>query len=183
MKIIIRVDGNEIIGLGHLTRCTALAEILRNVFKIVFVFKEAPEFNVSSIKKMGFDTVKIELEENWHNMINPGDIIVLDGYQFDVEDHIQLKNLGAKLVCIDDLHDKPFDADLIINHAPGIKKTDYVAKEYTNFALGVEYSLLRSEFLSAAKNKRKIKDEIQNAFVWVGGADFKSISEKVVKPL
>lgn len=181
MKVIFRTDGGKKIGLGHLMRCYALAEILQNDFSIIFVLKETPEVNASSMK--GFETLKIVSEEDWYHIIEPGDIAVLDGYQFNFDQQVQIRKLGAKLVCIDDLHDKPFDADLIINHAPGIKKSDYEAKEYTDFALGIGYALLRPEFLSAAKEKRKNRNKITNGIVCFGGADLKSFTVKVADAL
>ena len=42
-------------------------------------------------------------------------IVVLDGYHFDTNYQTKIKQKGCKLVCIDDLHDKHFVADIIIH--------------------------------------------------------------------
>ena len=42
-KVYIRTDGSPEIGLGHLTRCIALAYMLKKDFAITFVCKEIPE--------------------------------------------------------------------------------------------------------------------------------------------
>ncbi len=59
-------------------------------------------------------------------------IVVLDGYHFGTNYQKQIKLKGAKLVCIDDMHDKEFVADLIINHIPRITPQDYNVQPFTN---------------------------------------------------
>jgi spore coat polysaccharide biosynthesis predicted glycosyltransferase SpsG len=100
---------------------------------------------------------------------------VLDGYSFDTEYQKQIKAKRCKLVCIDDMHDKEFYADLIINHAPGIVPGDYKAQIYTQFALGLDYVLLRPSFLEQAKNER-IFEKIETLLICFGGSDFKNLT-------
>ena len=52
----IRVDGSSIIGTGHIIRCIALAEELKNSFKkIIFLTKQDSGILIDIIKKNGFD--------------------------------------------------------------------------------------------------------------------------------
>jgi len=68
-KVIIRVDGNSKIGLGHLYRGIALAEILKDKFVIEFVTKT--NTTISPIQDAGFDyifipeNVEFNEEHNW----------------------------------------------------------------------------------------------------------------------
>jgi len=168
--IIIRADGNSQIGLGHLIRCFALAQMLRNDFEITFYCKEIPDTILANLKDNGLGCCKIKEEDEFLSQLNVNKIVVLDGYQFNTNYQKQIKTYGTKLVCIDDMHDKEFVADLIINHAPGITFEDYKVQPYTRFALGLEYSLLRPEFLKQAIKERRI-EKIDSILICFGGSD------------
>ena len=73
-------------------------------------------------------------------------MVVIDGYQFDTEYQQKVKKSGASLVCLDDLHNQHFVADIIINHAPGVDPGKYSAEPYTQYLLGPSYALLRPAF-------------------------------------
>lgn len=177
--IFFRVDGSPKIGLGHLMRCIALAHMLKNDFNITFVCKEISEKIKNELVESDFSLLEID-ESVFFNLIKPKDIVVLDGYHFDTAYQKKIKTKGVKLVCIDDLHNKEFVADLIINHAPGVKSGDYKAQPYTQFALGVEFALLRPIFLEQAKKVRKIV-KTETVFICFGGSDYKNFTESTLK--
>lgn len=179
-KVVFRVDGSLTIGMGHLIRCLALALMLKEEFEITFFCIEVPEILEKEIIDTGFAFVKIKNEDNFLELINKLNIVVLDHYGLGTDNQKKIKEIGCKLVCIDDLHDKEFFADLIINHAPGIKEEDYIAQGYTQFALGLDHVLLRPAFLQQAKKPRVI-EKINTVFICFGGADFKNLTEKVLK--
>jgi UDP-2,4-diacetamido-2,4,6-trideoxy-beta-L-altropyranose hydrolase len=178
-KIFIRADGNTKIGLGHLTRCMALAKMLNHDFQIIFVSKEIPEHCLKQIQHSLFGFNKIESENDFFNKLKPEDIVIIDGYHFDTDYQKRIKRLRCKLVCIDDLHDKEFVADLIINQAPGISPSDYSAQPYTQFALGLDYVLLRPVFLEQAKKERKVK-KTETILICFGGSDIKNLTESTL---
>lgn len=179
-KVYIRADGNAQIGLGHLVRCIALAHMLKDDFNLHFVCKEVPESMVQDILLYGFGFTRIEEEGSFLALLESNDIVVLDHYDLDSNYQKSIKDKGCKLVCIDDLHNKVFFADLIINHSPGIVPEDYQAQTYTQFALGLEYSLLRPAFLKAAKQKRLI-EKIETVFICFGGADLLNLTKKTLR--
>jgi len=182
-QVLIRVDGNAQIGLGHVVRCIALAQMLKDEFQIHFISKEIPKSIIGDIISKGFEFTKIETEETFFKLLTGKDIVVLDNYFFDTAYQKRIKEIsGCKLVCIDDLHDKEFYADLIINHAPGVKPEDYQAQSFTKFALGLDYALLRPAFLKAAKEERKI-EKIETVFVCFGGSDIKNITSMCLSVL
>jgi UDP-2,4-diacetamido-2,4,6-trideoxy-beta-L-altropyranose hydrolase len=181
-KLFIRADGNFQIGLGHLVRCTALAQILKDDFEITFICREIPDASVAELQGGGFGCIKIDKEAEFLGKLTSNTIAVLDGYYFDTDFQRQVKATGAYLVCIDDLHDKEFMADLIINHAPGITPQDYKVQPYTKFALGLEYVLLRPLFLEQTKKKRII-EKIETVMICFGGSDPKSLTESTLEVL
>jgi UDP-2,4-diacetamido-2,4,6-trideoxy-beta-L-altropyranose hydrolase len=179
-KIFIRADGSKNIGLGHLVRCTALAYMLKNDFEISFFCVEIPESISEEIYNSGFGLVELQNENQFFEQLIQKPIVVLDGYHFDTDYQKRIKSKGCKLVCIDDLHEKEFVADLIINHAPGIIPQDYCAQSYTQFALGLEYALLRPAFLEQAKKTRKI-DKVETILISFGGSDFLDLTQQTLR--
>lgn len=178
-KVYIRVDGSAMIGLGHLVRCTAFAHMLKDHFDIVFVCKEIPGSLREVLNSNQFALENISEEDIFFNKLKSKDIVVLDGYDFGTVYQRQIKQIGCKLVCIDDLHNMEFVADLIINHAPGIVSADYKTQDNTRFALGTSYALLRPAFLKQAKNIRVI-ERVETVLICFGGSDNKNLTERAL---
>ena len=156
--VLIRVDGNSRIGLGHIYRGLALAEILKGKYLIEFITRI--DTIVSPLQESGFnysfipDIVKFVDEPNWiKDNYSKETIIVLDGYEFNQKYQQKIKDLNFKLVYIDDLAQGLQKADLVINHSPWVKIIDYKTEKYTKLALGMDYAILRPRFLEAAKKK------------------------------
>lgn len=178
-EVIFRVDGSPKIGLGHLVRCLALAQMLDGHFKISFACKEIPIEIICEIDSLGYSLKVIDSEEDFLNGLTGNDLVVIDHYNLDSKYQQIIKEKGCKLVCIDDLHNKIFFADVIINHAPGMSAQDYKAQVYTQFALGLDYVLLRPVFLKNALEK-KVQKPLETVFVCFGGSDSKNITQVVV---
>lgn len=169
-KILIRADGGLITGLGHLIRCIALAQMLKEDFDISFYSLEIPEVIRREILLLQFTFQALDDENAFFSFLSPGAIVVLDKYTLDPAYQLRVKSAGNKLVFIDDLHDRVFFADLIINISPGVTSLDYEAQPYTKFALGLQYALLRPEFLLNSGKLRKIPVD-SNALICLGGSD------------
>jgi UDP-2,4-diacetamido-2,4,6-trideoxy-beta-L-altropyranose hydrolase len=179
-KTVLRVDGSSTIGLGHLVRCLALAHILKSDFEIQFVCIDIPDSIIQDLEANDFSFLKIEKEDDFFEILNGNEIVVLDSYEFDSDYQKHIKEIGSKLVCIDDLHDKQYVADLIINHSPGQSSDIYDLKGHTELALGIKYALLRPSFYLAAKTTRNIK-QVSTVFICLGGADPRNITKSVLQ--
>lgn len=117
LPLFIRCDASTQIGMGHLVRCSALAEMLKEKFEITFFCKDIPASYKQGLK---FNITQILVEDDFLQHVNDQSIVVLDGYHFKGSYQRSIKNLGAILVCIVDFPDYDFLADLIINHAPSV---------------------------------------------------------------
>jgi UDP-2,4-diacetamido-2,4,6-trideoxy-beta-L-altropyranose hydrolase len=158
-KIIFRADGSDRIGLGHLIRSQALAEMLADDFDCAFALAEAPavvaedlasRFEVYWLPQAGKASPAAAAATPQQQaaalaaLASPHDIIVLDGYPFDTAYQQVLRERGCKLVSIDDIHAYPFVVDAIINTAGGVRPAHYQALPGTRFCLGLRYALLLS---------------------------------------
>lgn len=174
-KIYLRVDGSSTIGYGHIFRCIALAQMLMSEFHCIFATRIFDVFLKNTILHAGFDIWELQLENNhfeeFITKLNGSEIVVLDNYFFDTNYQKKIKEKGCKLVCIDDIHDKHFVADIVINHAEGICKTAYSSEKYTKLLLGYTYALLRPSFLKAAQQKKTQKKHKKTILVSLGGTD------------
>lgn len=181
-RIFIRTDGNSEIGSGHIVRCIAMAEMLKTSFVITFFCRAIPEIFKPVLRENGFELVSIGDEQDFIGQVTSEIIVVLDGYQFDSDYQLKVKSFGAMLVCVDDLHDKRYYADLIINHAPGISAGDYCAQSSTQFALGPAFALLRSPFLRHAR-ERSAKRKSSSVLICFGGSDANNLTATALRTI
>lgn len=183
-KIIFRADANTKIGLGHVTRSLALAQMLRYDFSCIFATCGSNENQRKEIESICSDIIELPDDDShldyFLSILNGDEIVVLDNYFYNSSYQRAIKHKGCRLVCIDDIHDREIIADLVINHAPGIKHTDYQVQPYTQFALGLDYALLRPVFLEYAKKKIKTK-KAGTVFICFGGSDYKNHTETALK--
>ena len=84
-KILIRADGSPQIGLGHLVRCFALAQMLKVDFEIIFYCRQIPNAMIAEIKSQGFSCIEIDREGEFLDQLSEDTISVLDGYNFDTD--------------------------------------------------------------------------------------------------
>jgi spore coat polysaccharide biosynthesis predicted glycosyltransferase SpsG len=157
----------------------ALMEMVKPLArKIVFISSQLPESikrHISDLKiqheivpdyDLAVPDVQFGFEIKLDMKLTGDEIVVLDGYHFGLNYQQSIKQLGNKLVYIDDLGGDKFIADVVINHAPG---ASYVNNSLTQFYTGLEYAMLRKPFLSPFK--MKVQDK-KIAFVCMGGSDY-----------
>ena len=180
-QIYIRVDGNATIGLGHLVRCLALAEMLKSRFNITFFSREIPQSLADELKFNGFELEFIEADETFFKRLNNHVIVILDGYHFNTDYQRSIINSGCKLVCIDDLNALHFVAHAVINFGLSLMESDYSCENYTKLLIGLDYALLRKPFREQIKVKElPLRTGPKTAFVCFGGSDKHNLTEQTV---
>ncbi len=177
-KVIFRADGNEEIGLGHVLRSLSLAEMLKEHFTLIFAVRTPSNFLVDTIERICDEIMIVKNEEDFIASLNVSNIVVLDGYYFDTEYQIKVKETGCKLVCIDDIAEYDFVADVIINHGPNANKNMYHSLPGTKYCLGLEYALIKKTFLIKKRNKI---DKASELLIIMGGADKFNLTLKVLE--
>lgn len=182
-KIYFRADASTAIGYGHFVRTLALADMLKDDFDCTFFTCHPTSYQRREMKKV---CPHIALQQDTHyneflSCLQGDEIVVLDNYFFTTDYQRSIKEKGCRLVCIDDMHDKHYMADLIINQGLGYTRDDYSCESYTQFAFGLQFSLLRKPFFNAAaQNKRN--NCLRDLYVLVafGGSDFLNLTYQTI---
>lgn len=195
-RVVLRADSSSLIGFGHIYRMLALTELLVPHFEVLlitncrsdFILKQFNEFNIKTHIAFQVETSDMDImgltqasETNLKeilDIVNVNDILVIDGYHFDLEFQKAINKIGCKQVYIDDLIlDYPY-ADAIINHAPGVSSQMYNGQY--NLYLGLEYAMVRDTFFSPLHSIEDNEQGIQ-AFVCFGGSSI--VNEQIAKIL
>lgn len=187
-KIFLRANGNNNIGLGHIMRLESIELMLKNHFECIYILREEDIEAVSILKNKKIITIPIQndllSESNWitTNCLTGKELIVLDGYNFNTEYQNNLKKYCLKMVFIDDIQNYHYVADLIINHSEGLTKERFSAELYSKILLGIDYCILRPDFLNQAKNNKK-KSPNNNVLLCMGGADPDNITLNILNEI
>lgn len=177
--ILFRAEGNTATGLGHIYRILSIIDIV-NYSNIQYTFAITNTSCTAIIpKEVNIDI--IDGEDEFRLLFNYRNIgyklLILDGYQFDSTYQKKAKELGYKILYIDDLVKEYMYADAVINHSAGLSPVDFKKSDYTNLYLGPAYSILRKPFLEIHRTENKIHNQI---FINFGGADPLNILGKVL---
>jgi len=189
-KIYFRAEGNKKIGLGHVIRSLALADILKCHFECHFIIAAPSDSMRSDILNVCVSILDLPPFNNstdeavfiQEQYLSHRDICVLDGYNFTTDYQKKIKVSGCKLVSIDDIYNCHFISDIIINHAPISDPSVYSTEEYTKIYTGLKYALLRRPFLKFIKKKSNTY-HISKIFICLGGSDLKNITQRILEKL
>lgn len=180
-KIFFRADASSEIGYGHFIRTLALADMLKEDFNCIFYSQTPSDYQKEEAKQVcpledlpNDDTKYASFLER----LQGNEIVVLDNYFFTPDYQKAIKDKGCKLVCIDDLHNKHYYADVVINH--GCKDASLFDTEtYTRLCLGLNWALLRKPF----RKKLPANKEKEGIVICFGGADPCHLAEKTTESI
>ncbi|MBC6698978.1 UDP-2,4-diacetamido-2,4,6-trideoxy-beta-L-altropyranose hydrolase [Hymenobacter sp. BT190] len=174
-----RADGNSRIGLGHVMRLLALAEILRPDFaESLFLIREPDEALKQQLLAAGLQVTTLPIqplaEEAAYlvrHVLRPTDVLVLDGYDFRYDYQNTVRGAVARLVYVDDLHSFSLAADLVLNPAGGVQLSQYEMRQPgARLLAGPTYAPLRRAFRDATHQPAS-EASYTSVLVCLGGAD------------
>lgn len=181
-KVYFRADASAEIGYGHFIRTLALVDMLKDDFDCTFFTQTPTEYQkreiagVCRLVELPSDASKFEA---FLGFLHGDETVVLDNYFFTVDYQQRIRDKGCHLVCVDDIHDRHYHADIVINQMvtdPSSFSTD----KHTRLCLGPEWALLRRPFLEPPDNAKK---ETGHWFLSFGGSDILNLTEKYVSML
>lgn len=189
-RLVFRADGNSRIGLGHVMRLLALAEILQPTFpEQLFLIRQPDPELVQQLAASGLAVQELpllplpeEAAELVRRVLRPTDVLVLDGYDFRYDYQNTVRGIVARLVYLDDLHSFPLAADLILNPAGGISPAQYELRQPgARLLSGPGYAPLRAAFRQSSPTTES-PDPTQ-ILVCLGGADPTHQTQRVTAAL
>lgn len=193
--VVLRTDGGARIGTGHVMRCLALAQAIKDAGgNAVFVMTmDAPALEVR-LKEEGMEVIRLKvLPGSYEDAIQTAGLakktgerwVVVDGYHFGAEFQKILKESGLRLLCIDDSgHAKHYYADIVLNQNIHANRDFYDNREpYTRLLLGSRYVMLRKEFIAWRSWQREIPEVARRVLVSMGGGDPHNHTLKVIQTL
>ena len=220
MHIAIRADASNIIGSGHVMRCLTLADaFVKQNAQVTFITRRHTGHLSELIKKKGYQVIElchttsvinVDNDKSWlgcsqrvdarecidaiYNLTLSGpsiDWLIVDHYSIDQQWHRLLKPYCDKLMVIDDLANRQYYCDLLLDQTLNREKNDYktCVNESCLLLLGQPYMLLRDEFIinreSALRKRKGITAENRptNILVSIGGTDIHNISQQVLAAL
>lgn len=162
MKIAFIPDGGPRTGLGHLGRCIAIAQSIRQVSGKEAVFISNDAGSRAWIRERGFST-RPTFHGRW-------DLVVMDSY-LKTRDEINRIRTGAGVfVVIDDRGRVPPRVDWVINTTVNAHEGSYSKASPKGLLLGPKYHPLRKEFLSG-KRPLRTPSTVRSVLVSLGGTD------------
>jgi len=199
-KVLIRTDGSQQIGFGHISRCLALAEALAlQGIEVDFVVKATSDQVARVIARQGYavhhlskdsSETKSLFESAQHQQAR---VICVDTYEADAAYLQALKDFGRKVIFIDDFARFPIPADMVVNYNAYAPDLTYQVASATRLLLGTRYALLQQRF-KKARDHHAIKIQAcparatdrpghGNVLVMFGGSDLHNWSAKIASAL
>lgn len=186
--IAFRLDASVAIGVGHLMRCLALADVLR-----------AGGAQTTLILRGDLATAKADVEARGHAChllpaqagdvswrvdaqqtldclatLSPPDCLVVDHYGLDAGWESLIKPAVRRIMVIDDLADRPHDCDILLDqNFNSDMATRYVGlvPQHCRQLLGPQFAMLRPEFIAARAQARERDGMVRRLAIFFGGTD------------
>ncbi len=188
LTALFRCDGNEEIGLGHLYRCLALADELREQHGVgvSFAMSHGP-VGFELIEKAQYTVAQKhdgEDEAAWFKCLVEADVpdlIVIDVRTGLSKKSVQgLKATGTTIVAIDDGSERRLASDMVFYPpVPQVERFDWTAFSGDKY-VGWEWTVIRSRF---ARQLQSVANENPTVLVTMGGSDPAGMTEKAMAAL
>ncbi len=183
LQVVFRTTGGAESGLGHVSRCLALAQALRGLGVESLFLLDGDRAVRDRVAVARFRGAGIRPEHDLADTIRecrtirPGTVIV-DSYAVGTA---YLGGLAetSPLVAIDDLADRELPVDLVVNGSAGAKRLVYRGAPHTRYLLGPSYVLLRPEF--AEPPARVAAAGARRVLITLGGTDPDGLAARLVR--
>lgn len=188
MNVLIRADGNEKIGSGHIMRTKSIANELKGLgAKVLYALADERgkklinnEFQ-SVVLSSNYECLDDEINA-LSSVVKEQKIklILLDSYFVTPKYFKELKKL-AKVAYIDDLDAFAYECEALINYGAFFDKNEYKARQ--NLAkkhfLGSEFAPLRAEFYSTQKSSKNTQKK--QVLLTTGNTDLLGIMPRLLE--
>ena len=202
-RVVFRVDAGVHIGAGHVMRCLSLATALRAFgSESLFVCRAHDGHLAALIEAQGHPVHLLprmpDAPRDWLGADWPTDAeqtlhaidglapdwLVVDHYGIDSRWEARVGAAAQRRLVIDDLADRPHDADLLLdqNLQPGPARYAERLPARTRTLLGPRFALLRPQFARLRAARRLPRGQgLQRLLAFAGGSDSTDLLSKVAR--
>lgn len=181
-----RVDASPSLGLGHLSRCLALAaRLARRGARCHFVAGEDARPWAHGVTDAGHALTLLPRHgpdpqadaDATRRALSSGtssfDWLVVDHYALDATWHRRMRSVAKRLLAIDDLANRRLDVDAVTDPSPCADESVYRAltNPKCTLLLGPRHALLREEFSAARADQGAIGQGPLRIHLAMGGTD------------
>lgn len=211
LRIVFRCDASAEIGGGHAMRCLTLANALSKTgATVTFVAAAMPNSLGERIRAAGHDLQLIpassEMQREGDRWEEPplsaeaqradakateatageADWLVVDHYLLDAHWHSAARIFSGRILIIDDLANRKYDCDILLDQTFGRPAGDYrdLLPTGAKILAGAAYVLLRPEFARerpAALERRQAGGPVSRILLSMGTADPCGITARIIE--
>lgn len=167
MKVLIITEGGTTIGLGHISRCTAIGQ----------AFKEHGV--VPELKVCGDDWQRES--DKMLKIAKEADIVLVDSYQAPQQFYEEVSRIARMPVYLDDYMRIRYPKGIVVNGAIFAEGMNYPARRDVEYLLGAHYFPLRKAFWDAPS--LQIRKHIERILITFGGADSAGMTPAILRCL
>lgn len=162
-------------GGGHLMRCLSLAAALGDRARAIFLI---PPVAVPVLERFAPGPVEV-VEDRAEARV---DAVVVDDYAVDAAGERRLRREARVLLAVDDLANRPHEADILLDPGLGRVPADYagLVRPETALLVGADYALMRPAFAAARDRVGEVRPSVQRVFVSFGLSDVGGVCAKAV---
>lgn len=170
-RIILRADGEESLGMGHIYRTLSIAYHLTG-HELLFVTKEQYKLGVTRIQESFFNYKLIANDNDFYKIIDEykPDIVINDILDTDIDYMTKLKSMVPRIINFEDKGTGASLANCVVNAL-------YPDSINGNCYNGFKYFFIRDEFLTV--KPKAFSEEVKNITVMFGGSDPSNLTQKI----
>ncbi len=191
LRVALRADASQQMGLGHVRRCLSLAQALSDIGSPTCMVTRWLGVDTAMLSaQAGVTHIRLDATADQDAAATAAllrdwspDLIVVDHYALDAHWHATIKAmLPVRIAAIDDLADRPLAVDLLIDH-------NYARDHRAKFAgrlppgtpmlAGPRHALLSPPYATAPGYR--FREAVESIGIFMGGVDAAGITERVVR--
>lgn len=190
-RVVLRADGGQDIGAGHVMRMLSLARALDGRAAVTLATACSPAALLDQVRRVGVDVAELPVRHpDGRDLAAIVELVagaerpwaVVDGYHFDAPYLAGLRQAGFRVMVVDDTPRlELYDVDMLLDQNPGALRKPYVTTGRTLF--GPQFMLLRPEVIEAASARDQARDRPTRVTVTIGDADVSGVTAMVVRAL
>lgn len=185
MKALILTEGGGNIGFGHLSRCSALSQAIKEQnghAEVEFIIKwDGSTGNFFSDRTaddmLFFDWIKDE--DRTLDAVKKADAVVIDSYLAEKPLYDIISDMaGGRVLMIDDNDRVEYPGGVVVNPSIYGEKVVYKKKDKIVYLLGKDYVILRKEFIKIPG--KIISKRVKDVLITLGGKNYPAFIKKAL---